>query len=202
MTWTFASRFHKAPWVYRRFIYWVACQIARTYRSYLDHYFVWLRNRREITIRRTSAIKMNWTTGAWKLVAEQPYLWLLNFADVSSPCFFTCPPYTYHQDDDVIVFVIKVPNIALDTVSLGFNKNKVSYIDWTSVGSACCPRSSCHKAKLYCSPWAHEFNLQISVIWQRHRLSYLKLLTQSFKESFRIYLGCHNSLYIFANPRF
>lgn len=47
-----------------------------------------------------------------------------NSLDLSAPCFFTCPPYTYHQDDDVIIFVIKVPNIALDTISLGFNKNK------------------------------------------------------------------------------
>ena len=131
---------------------------------------------------------MSWTTWASTFVGEQLNLWLLNFADLSAPCFFTCPPYTYHQDDDVIIFVIKVPNIALDTVSLGFNKNKVSDIDWTSVVSVCYLRSSCQKAKFYCSPWAHAFNFQISLIWQLRRLSFLKFLTQPFKKSEGSYL--------------
>ncbi|XP_068747684.1 protein kintoun-like [Montipora capricornis] len=51
--------------------------------------------------------------------------------DFSSPCFFTCPPYSYHQDNDVITFVIDVPNIALESISLGFNKNK-AYISFPS----------------------------------------------------------------------
>ena len=49
------------------------------------------------------------------------------FLDFSSRCFFTCPPYNYHQDDDVITIIIDVADIALDSVSLGFKKNKVSY---------------------------------------------------------------------------
>jgi len=55
-------------------------------------------------------------------------LLLFLFLDFPSPCFFTCPPYNYHQDDDVITFVIDVADIALDTVSLGFKKNKVNII--------------------------------------------------------------------------
>lgn len=50
------------------------------------------------------------------------------FLDFSSPCFFTCPPYNFHQDDDVITFIIDVVDIALDSVSLGFKKNKVSLL--------------------------------------------------------------------------
>lgn len=54
-------------------------------------------------------------------------LLLLLFLDFSSPSFFTCPPYDYHQNNDVITFIIDVADIALDSVSLGFKKNKVSY---------------------------------------------------------------------------
>lgn len=54
------------------------------------------------------------------------YTLLSLFVGFSSPCFFICPPYTYHQNNDVIAVIIRVPNIALDSVSLGFNKNKVS----------------------------------------------------------------------------
>ena len=53
-------------------------------------------------------------------------LLLFLFVDLSSPCFFTCPPYNYNQDDDVITFIIDVADVALDTVSLGFKKNKVN----------------------------------------------------------------------------
>ncbi|KAJ7373787.1 Protein kintoun [Desmophyllum pertusum] len=43
-------------------------------------------------------------------------------SEFSPPCFFTCPPYSYHQNNDVITFIIDVTNIALDSVSLGFKK--------------------------------------------------------------------------------
>lgn len=52
-------------------------------------------------------------------------------SEFSSPCFFTTPPYRYHQCDDVITVIIDVPNIALDSVSLGFKKNK-AYISFPS----------------------------------------------------------------------
>ena len=46
--------------------------------------------------------------------------------ELPSP-FFKCPPYTFHQDEDAVVFVVNVPRVALETVSLGFNANKVRY---------------------------------------------------------------------------
>ncbi|XP_022796221.1 protein kintoun-like isoform X2 [Stylophora pistillata] len=52
-------------------------------------------------------------------------------SELCSPCFFTTPPYRYHQHDDVITFIIDVQNIALDSVSLGFKKNK-AYISFPS----------------------------------------------------------------------
>lgn len=51
--------------------------------------------------------------------------WSFFSTDFPSPCFFTCPPYKYHQDADLITFIIYVANVALDSISLGFNKNKV-----------------------------------------------------------------------------
>lgn len=57
---------------------------------------------------------------------DQLTLLLLLFLDFSSPSFFKCPPYNYQQNNEVITFIIDVPDIALDSVSLGFRKNKVS----------------------------------------------------------------------------
>ena len=51
--------------------------------------------------------------------------WSFFSTEFPSPCFFTCPPYKYHQDADLITFIIYVANVALDSISLGFNKNKV-----------------------------------------------------------------------------
>ncbi|XP_078362461.1 protein kintoun-like [Oculina patagonica] len=52
-------------------------------------------------------------------------------SDFSSPSFFKCPPYNYQQNNEVITFIIDVPDIALDSVSLGFRKNK-AYISFPS----------------------------------------------------------------------
>ncbi|XP_028402698.1 protein kintoun-like [Dendronephthya gigantea] len=37
---------------------------------------------------------------------------------------FTTPPYSFHQNNECVTFVLHVPNVSLDTMSLGFNGNK------------------------------------------------------------------------------
>jgi hypothetical protein len=38
---------------------------------------------------------------------------------------FKTPPYSFHQNNESVTFVLHVSHVSLDTMSLGFNGNKV-----------------------------------------------------------------------------